>query len=92
MFERETYVNRKNAPPVTIYFVNDDARTPPYKLRCMFCKRTFADNVTGQMDKIVDAPVPAEDHDLALNLQCKLCGQKWRILAAAKSVPATYNR
>lgn len=79
-----TYPDRKHAPPITVYFINDDENNPPHKLSCMYCKRTIADGVTGRIDKIIDAPLAADDHDMALNLQCKLCGQKWRILASPK--------
>lgn len=74
------YVNRKNAPAISVYFINDDNKNPAHKLSCMFCKRTIADDVKGTIDKIIDTPQPADDFDLAINIQCKLCGQKWRIL------------
>lgn len=78
---------RNNAPPITVYFIAADDPQSPYKLSCMFCKRTISDGVTGRIDKLVNAPVSATDHDLAINIQCKLCGQIWRILGAPKAIP-----
>lgn len=79
------YVNRKDQPAISVYFIRDDQNSKPYKLSCMFCKRTIADDVKGTIDKMVDGPMPADDHDHATNIQCKLCGQKWRILTGVRA-------
>ena len=74
---------RDTAPAISVYFINDADHNPPHKLSCMFCKRTILDSVSGRIDKMIDTPLPvAEDFGLALNVQCKLCGQKWRVLGA----------
>lgn len=79
------WVERKGAPSISIYLINDD--TPEvfaiYKLSCLFCKRTIADGIKGRVDAVVDAPLPADEFDLAINIQCKMCGQKYRILGMA---------
>jgi transcription elongation factor Elf1 len=81
--ESSDRVNRKFQPPVSIYFIRDDNDLPPSKLSCLFCKRTLMDGIKGTVDKVVDGPVSADDHDHAFNIQCKLCGQKFRILVNA---------
>lgn len=78
---------RNNAPPISVYFIADEDPQSPYKLSCMFCKRTIADGVTGRIDKMINTPLAADDHDFAVNIQCKLCGQIWRILGAPKAIP-----
>jgi transcription elongation factor Elf1 len=75
--------NRKFQPSVSIYFIRDDNDLPPSKISCLFCKRTLMDGVKGTVDKVVDGPVPADDHDHAFNIQCKLCGQMYRMLVNA---------
>jgi hypothetical protein len=49
------------------------------KISCMYCKRTIAD-VKGRIDKIVDAPIDAQDFGVALNIRCKLCHQNYRMI------------
>lgn len=83
-YSRSPFDNRKGQPAVSLYFIRDDNALPPSKLSCPFCKRTIMDGVKGTLDKMVDGPVDAEDHDFACNLQCKLCGQKFRLLVNAK--------
>jgi hypothetical protein len=86
MVGRETtYPDRKHCPAISVYFTRDDDNTPPHKLSCMFCKRTILDGVTGRIDKVIDAALPADEFDLAMNIQCKLCRQLWRILGAPKA-------
>lgn len=79
---RDNWVDRRDAPIVSVYLVNSSTQHPPHKLSCMFCKRTIADGVKGEIDRIIDGPVPDEDFGTAMNIQCKLCGQKWRILGS----------
>lgn len=85
--EAPNYISRKEQPPISLYFIRDDNHLPPHKLSCLYCKRTIMDDVKGTIDKVVDGPLPAEDHDYASNIQCKLCGQKYRVLAGV-GVPA----
>lgn len=80
---RSMYVTRKDQPAISLYFIRDDNSFQPHKLSCPFCKRTIMDGVKGRIDKMVDGPVDAHDHDFACNIQCKLCGQKFRILVNA---------
>lgn len=85
-YEDRNYFSRKGLPAITMYFIRDDNDTEPYKLSCMFCKRTIADRMKGVIDKVVDGPMPANDHEFASNIQCKMCGQMYRLLMGA-SVP-----
>ena len=71
---------RGDDPPLSIYLINEVAPTME-KLSCIWCKRTIAD-VKGRVDKIIDAPIDANDFGIAVNIRCKLCHQNYRLVVS----------
>lgn len=76
----EEYTKRKRGedPAISLYLIND--RSPGMeKISCIWCKRTIAD-IHGRVDKIIDAPIDANDFGIAVNIRCKLCHQNYRLV------------
>jgi hypothetical protein len=70
--------SRRGQPAISLYFLSDDAPIMT-QLSCIWCKRTIAD-VKGHIDKMVSSPVDLVDVDIAINIQCKLCDQHYRMI------------
>lgn len=78
IYETKPYRDRRDAPITSIYLLDDEG-SETEKLSCMFCKRTIYD-LKGTIDKTVSTPVPVEDFGIAINILCKQCHQRYRML------------
>jgi hypothetical protein len=78
-------INRQAYPTVTIYWMAEDVqRGRPvilHELNCMFCKRTVATELRGNLVAIINAPVSLAGFGLGMTIRCKQCKQNYRIIA-----------
>jgi hypothetical protein len=81
-YEVKPYRDHREDPAISIYVISSKAAKMD-KYSCAWCKRTIFD-VKGNIDKIITTPMPIEDFDMAINIQCKLCHAKYRLLINSK--------
>lgn len=78
-YETKPYKDRREYPAMSMYVLDDDGASEMEKLSCSWCKRTILD-IKGRIDVAISTPMPVEDFGIALNIQCKLCHQRYRLL------------
>lgn len=74
-------VSRGDEPPITIYLIKDEKQKKPYKLSCLFCKRTLV-IVRGRIIRVVDYPDTNPNFNVDFEFKCKQCKQDWRFVLA----------
>lgn len=78
-FEIKPYKDRRQYPAISFYVLDDEGADEMEKLSCSWCKRTIMD-VKGRIDLMISTPMPVKDFGVAINIQCKLCHQEYRLL------------
>jgi len=82
-YETKPYRDRRDSPAISIYVI-DSNQSHMDKISCIHCKRTIYD-IAGTIDTMITIPMPVVDFGLAVNIQCKLCKQQYRLLINGKS-------
>lgn len=78
-YETKPYKEHRDTPAISFYVLDDHTVGEMEKLSCIWCKRTILD-IKGRIDIMITTPVPIDDFGIAINIQCKLCSQKYRLL------------
>jgi hypothetical protein len=78
LYATPPYKQKYDAPAISMYLMSNSSPVME-KISCMNCKRTIYD-LKGTVDKVINTPMPVVDFDMAINIMCKLCKQKYRLL------------
>ena len=71
-------VERREEPAISVYLRSTEGGKFQ-KISCSYCKRTIY-GLKGQIDKMIDIPMPVTDFGIAINIMCKVCHQQYRLL------------
>jgi len=76
--DKQMHRKRKTDPIIEMYFISSSA-PELRKVSCMQCKRTIFE-AKGRIIKTVNVPSDPEDFGLVVDIMCKLCQQRYRII------------
>jgi len=80
-YQIKQYRDHRQDQPISVYmtFAVNGQQQELDKFSCIWCKRTIYE-LRGNVDKIIMAPMPATDFDMSIQIACKLCKARYRLL------------